>query len=468
MSAQQDIKDRKLATAVASLNPKRVAKALKEGGDPSAYSVKRFKFPLEIVADIWGAAYEDETRKLKAGTIIDMLLEAGADPLSYYKGESPVFSHGVSSHPHCIRRALEAFPEHARTIADLDHNPELNRWGTAYHLLNRWGTAYYLRRIATDKPFYRAIRDHLLQADIPSETWWRAALEARTPDLMTYVLDDRQQAIIGTPTIEWVSRSVDNFPSGVIQDASGILVWIESLSPKEQEEALLGRKGKEGILAAIIENIDSVRNNIWGFALSQSHIVEAIKEQGMLKGFLALSMLGDAKHAQQLLKMALREGIDVSAVSIQDARQVKKKILQWDEPHGRTLKPDAHATLISGHLKRRTLNASVALMRALVKAGVKPDYGDLCDLCRVMSYSAGGKRYLSLFDDWTIKHKVDPSPEGSIPAWDHAVIAGQKIPSKERFRHFLEARYAERMMLENIPEPTETPVLRARPKGARL
>lgn len=457
---------RRLTLAVSQNNSFRVAKLLEDGSNPNGYCTTRSTFPLNEAVRIWKSEDRGEADRREAETIIHMLLDAGASPLAVDGSLSPIIGDmaRVCAHPRCLELALEGARNWAWAIKEKELIP----------FYSKDSAATLLQGLRKEAPEHLSILNHLLDLGLRGATWWQAATVCRSPSLMEFVLENKDRISEGAPPVDWIVQFLTDHPIGTSLKprGAGVLAWLKHFSPDPQTQALLGTPEREGILAASLASSSVVRGSIWDFALKQNHVVEAIKEQGLLKGFLALSMLGEPRHAQALLKMAIKEGIDVSAVSIQDARQVKKRIPEWDEPYDpyvKVFKPSPHATLISGHMGRRPLNASVTLVRALIKAGVKPDHEALCGLCTQMTYLAKERKYLPLFDDWTTTHQVNPAPEGAIPAWDYITLERPETASRELFRNFLEARHIERVMQEAIPEPAEpTSGPQNRPRGTRL
>lgn len=463
MGAEQIVLNRKLARAIASLNTDQVVTLLKEGADPSASLPSRYDFsyfPLTLAARKWHSEKSDAGQRERADSIIHILLDAGADPLAYEEGESPLFDPSVGTHPRCKKHILQGLPEHVHAILRLDKSLHTQRWGTRK----------YLKYLASAKtPLRQELLDRFFEASTVQDTegWWVAAIEAPTSYLMTYLLEKQgktEKEDPRVPSLEWMVEL-----RGTPREADGILAWLDAQTAETQAAALLGSPEKEGLLAATLDKNAQVRDGIWEFALNQEHITATMKERGMTKGFLALSMLANANHAQKLLRMALREGIDAASMTAQDARLVKSRISDWDRPFLETevaLKPDA--TLLTGHLKKTSHSPSVTLMRALVKAGVKPDYEALCYLCRHMTYKAKEKRYLPLFDEWTTTHRVNPAPEGRMPVWEFITLSRPEVKSREGFQNFLQARYVERIMDQSISEPDDLQVPLKRSSGLRL
>lgn len=440
---------RRLTLAISKNDPHSVAKELESGVNPNIHCRTRISFPLNLAVRTWERAGKNEEERRKADEIINLLLDAGASPLAFDGTLTPIVgsSTRVCAHPRCLDIALKGARGWAQSLKERETTP----------LRDRVSAVSLLQLFKEDTPEHQEILEHLVDLGLHKITWWQAAMISRAPFLMEFILENQYRIPGGAPTADWVARFLREHLGGAMQDPFGVFAWLERLPSMEQAQALLGSPEKEGILAASIGQFSKVRDAVWKFALEHPETMDMMREQGRIPGYLALSMLGDAKISQIFLKKAVSWGVDVKTASVRDAYDLKPHIPAWEDGFIKRARPSKNASLLECHLRRPSSDVSAPLLRALVKAGVRPDYHALSALCsqitplQTISRRVGMVR---LAKEWTLTYGADPAPEGEIPVWEQIQGNQDEMAS---LREMLQAHHLESQMESFIPEALAKP-----------
>lgn len=426
--------DHALFRAIQAQDLDAMREALDKGANPNAFRQSRYDFPLTRAAFLG----HPERQPQKAAEMVQMLLDAGADPLFQISGGKTV----LNTYRVITNEAVRKNPDIQKLVA-----PQAQTWAEQQpedgedfkHLLRLLGDTQGVGVQLLDALWARPSTLSLNGRRI----WWETAMHESTGKLMEYALDKFDPQHV--PDTEWVLDFLSNGAGQGLQNSKALITWLSTLSMTQQANALLGEPDQPGLLAATASRFSAVSGPVWKHLLDSEYLMSEAERRGLLPGLLVLSMKSDVEQSKRLIDVTRSRGMELGQVKMKDVHSVDLEKKAWGmgwvaQKVADRFRPSPDASLLEIHLRRNDQEVSVSLCRQLIKAGVKPDFGALEALCAKMTYPAKDRVYMKLFEEWTGAGGVDPMPEGKTPVWE-------QLPSERKAqREFLEARCHQKRM----------------------